>query len=208
MMGNIRASSLEMMDNNTLFGSIKTENGIKVGENNTIHGDLVTRGDVRVYRGTHILGEINGGKIYIHEEARVDGAMRAPGGVIISRDLMEEEGFGGILDIVPTAKPAEGTAKTSSVKRSAANPEVKKTAKKSEATAAAGISDKRMITAVRVPELTKSVEVAKKPAVKKTTAKKKTPAKKSTGTKKKTKAKTTAKKKSTTKKTSVKKSTK
>jgi len=200
MMGNIRASSLEMMDNNTLFGSIKTENGIKVGEHNTIHGDLVTRGDVRVYRGTHILGEINGGKIYIHEEARVDGAMRAPGGVIISRDIMEKEQVVGILDLVPTAS--------------------KKIAKKSdETTAAAGLPDKRMITAVRVPELTKLDIEKKKPAIKKTTAKTKSTAKKpvaqkstdkKTGAKKKTSGtKTASRKKSATKKTTAKqKSTK
>ena len=204
MMGNIRASSLEMMDNNTLFGSIKTENGIKVGEDNTIHGDLVTRGDVRVYRGTHILGEINGGKIYIHEEARVDGAMRAPGGVIISRDLMEEERLGGILDVVPIKKESAST-KASAVQKSAAHPNTKKTAK-DKATAAAGISDKRMITAVRVPELTKFDVDKKKPAIKKTIAKKPV-AKNSidTGAKKKTSdTKTASRKKSITKKTTSK----
>jgi predicted acyltransferase (DUF342 family) len=198
MMGNIRASSLEMMDNNTLFGSIKTENGIKVGEDNTIHGDLVTRGDVRVYRGTHILGEINGGKIYIHEEARVDGAMRAPGGVIISREIMEEDvQVGGILDLVPIAS--------------------QKLAKKPGETTEAAIPYKRMITAVRVPELTKLDVDNKKPAIKKTTDKTKSTAKKpvakksiDTGTKKKTSdTKTAGKKKSITKKTTAKqKSTK
>ncbi|HUV83951.1 MAG TPA: acyltransferase [archaeon] len=187
MMGNIRASSLDMMDNNTLFGSIKTENGIKVGENNIIHGDLVTRGDVRVYKGTHIMGEINGGKIYIHEEARVDGAMRAPGGVIISRGLMEEEERpGGILDVVPTIKSSS-----------------QKMAEKSGETTAAGIPSKRMITAVRVPELNKLDVDKNKPAIKKTAAKTKSTAKKPEALKS-TYKKTAAKKKSATKKTTAK----
>jgi len=77
MMGNIRASSISMGSNNTLFGSIKTTNEIVIGEGNTIHGNLVTRGDVYISKNSHILGEINGQKITIHEEARVDGAMRA-----------------------------------------------------------------------------------------------------------------------------------
>jgi predicted acyltransferase (DUF342 family) len=184
MMGNIRASSLKMMNNNTLFGSIKTENGIKVGEYNTIHGDLVTRGEVRVYRGTHILGEINGGKIYIHEEARVDGAMRAPGGVIISRDLMDEEvKVDGILDMVPTAskKMAELSGETIAV-----------------------IPEKRLITAVRVHELTKLDVEKKKPAIKKTTAETRSTAKKPVVKKKKSGTKTASRKKSATTKTTAK----
>ncbi|MEA3293942.1 MAG: hypothetical protein U9P81_03050, partial [Euryarchaeota archaeon] len=91
MMGNIRAASLVMGSNNTLFGSIKTTNGITIQEQNTIHGNLVSRGDVQVDKNTHILGEINGRTIIIHEDARVDGAMKAPNGVIITRKDPEEE---------------------------------------------------------------------------------------------------------------------
>jgi predicted acyltransferase (DUF342 family) len=91
MMGNIRAASLIMGSNNTLFGSIKTTNGITIEEQNTIHGNLVSRGDIQVDKNTHILGEINGRTIIIHEDARVDGAMKAPNGVIITRKDPEEE---------------------------------------------------------------------------------------------------------------------
>jgi predicted acyltransferase (DUF342 family) len=91
MMGNIRAASLIMGSNNTLFGSIKTTNGITIQEQNTIHGNIVSRGDIQVDKNTHILGEINGRTIIIHEDARVDGAMKAPNGVIITRKDPEEE---------------------------------------------------------------------------------------------------------------------
>ncbi|MCD4842951.1 MAG: hypothetical protein K8R25_00495 [Methanosarcinales archaeon] len=102
MMGNIRAASLVMGSNNTLFGSIKTINGITVQEHNTIHGNLVSKGNIRVDKNTHILGEIKGSTIIVHEDARVDGAMKAPNGVIITRKVPEEElDTKGILDQVP-----------------------------------------------------------------------------------------------------------
>ncbi|MCL7475052.1 MAG: hypothetical protein M8352_03290 [ANME-2 cluster archaeon] len=102
LMGNIRAASLVMGNNNTLFGSIKTMDDIVIGEGNTIHGNLVTRGNVRVGKGTHILGEINGGVVTVHEDAKVDGPMRAPGGVTISRfEIEKEPRMSGILDLVP-----------------------------------------------------------------------------------------------------------
>ncbi|MCL7413622.1 MAG: hypothetical protein M8353_08420 [ANME-2 cluster archaeon] len=102
LMGNIRAASLVMGNSNTLFGSIKTMDDIVIGEGNTIHGNLVTRGNVRVGKGTHILGEINGGVVTVHEDAKVDGPMRAPGGVTITRFEIEiEPRIGGILDMVP-----------------------------------------------------------------------------------------------------------
>jgi predicted acyltransferase (DUF342 family) len=102
MMGNIRAVSLVMGSNNTLFGSIKTTNGITIQEQNTIHGNLVSRGDIQVDKNTHILGEINGRTIIIHEDARVDGAMKAPNGVIITRKDPEEElDAKAILDPAP-----------------------------------------------------------------------------------------------------------
>jgi len=102
LMGNIRASSLVMGNNNTLFGSIKTMDDIVIGGGNTIHGNLVTRGNVLVGKGTHILGEINSSEVTIHEEAKVDGPMRAPGGVKITRfEIETEPKTGGILDMFP-----------------------------------------------------------------------------------------------------------
>ena len=89
LVGNIRAESLEMKNNTTLYGSIRTIRTIDLGENNTIHGNIVSRGKVLVNKGTHVLGEINAASIRIHENARVDGVMLAKAGIVFERE--EEE---------------------------------------------------------------------------------------------------------------------
>lgn len=92
LVGNIRSTSLEMGNGTTLYGSIRTIEDVGIGENNAIHGNLISRGNVRISKGSHILGEINADSITIHESARVDGVMRATGGIEFERD--EEETIG------------------------------------------------------------------------------------------------------------------
>ncbi len=91
LVGNIRAESLEMKNNTTLYGSIRTIRAVNLGEDNTIHGNIVSRGKVLINKGTHVLGEINAASIRIHESARVDGIMRAKAGIVFERE--EEEGI-------------------------------------------------------------------------------------------------------------------
>ncbi len=232
MMGNIRASSIVMGKNNTLFGSIKTTSEIVVGEGNIIHGNLVTRGEVRINKNSHILGEINGGKIIIHEEARVDGAMRAANGVIITRDEVEEEyKTGGLLDMVPVPAVSKETQATSDDIK--AHKTVPGIAIDEAITTASGtgmktgtseavsynIRAKRMTTAIRMGDIIKSVPAKKKTTTRTADAKKKTTsatkaAKKETTTKeiktatvKKKPKKTAPKKKTTTKKAAAKEKT-
>ncbi len=90
LVGNIRSTSLEMGNGTTLYGSIRTIEDVVIGENNTIHGNLISRGNVHISEGSHILGEINADFIMIHESARVDGVMRATGGIEFERDVEEE----------------------------------------------------------------------------------------------------------------------
>ena len=215
MMGNIRASSMVMGNNNTLFGSIKTTNEIVIGEGNTIHGNLVTRGDVHINKDTHILGEINCGKIIIHEEARVDGAMRAAKGVLITRDGMEEEyKTGGLLDMVPEpavsreTKTTPDKIKTDETALDKAVDEATTIGMGPGAPEAISydIPAKRMTTAIRLGDIIKPAHVKKKTITKTTAAEKETTNKEKnnsekTSTRKKTKPKNTAtKKKTTTKK--------
>jgi predicted acyltransferase (DUF342 family) len=211
MMGNIRASSIVMGNNNTLFGSIKTTNEIVIGEGNTIHGNLVTRGDVRINKNSHILGEINGGKVMIHEEARVDGAMRAANGVIITRDEMEEEyKTGGLLDMVPeptVPKKTKATSNKIKVDETSPGEAVEENIATVSGTGMeTGTSEvvsydipaKRMTTAIRLGDIIKSVP-AKKKTTTSTTADKKKSTTKTTADKEKSTTKTTAdKEKSTT----------
>jgi len=86
LVGNIRASSLIMENETTLYGSIRTIQDITLGKDNIIHGNLVSRGNVYIAEGTHILGEVNAESINIHENARVDGVMRAQDGIIFERE--------------------------------------------------------------------------------------------------------------------------
>ncbi len=90
LVGNIRSTSLEMGNGTTLYGSIRTIEDVVIGENNTIHGNLISRGNVHISEGSHILGEINADFIKIHESARVDGVMRATGGIEFERDVEDE----------------------------------------------------------------------------------------------------------------------
>jgi len=207
MMGNIRASSIVMGSNNTLFGSIKTTNEIVIGESNTIHGNLVTRGDVRINKNSHILGEINGGKVMIHEEARVDGAMRAANGVIIIRDEMEEEyKTGGLLDMVPEPAVSKETKVTpdkikadekvpgKAVDKATTTGSVTRMETGAPEAVSYDIPAKRMTTAVRLGDIIKPVP-AKKKTTTKTTADKEKPTTSTTGDKKKTTTSITADKK-------------
>jgi predicted acyltransferase (DUF342 family) len=86
LVGNIRATSLEMANDTTLYGSIRTIQDIALGKNNIIHGNIVSRGNVYISEKTHVLGEINAQAIRIHESARVDGVMRASGGIVFERE--------------------------------------------------------------------------------------------------------------------------
>ncbi|MDI6888356.1 MAG: hypothetical protein QMC78_01495 [Methanocellales archaeon] len=90
ILGNLRANSLEIGDNSTLFGSIRTKDGIKIGQKTKIHGGLVTKGAVHIGEKSQVMGEIDADVITIHEEAKVDGAMRSLKGVFFARD--EEDG--------------------------------------------------------------------------------------------------------------------
>jgi predicted acyltransferase (DUF342 family) len=187
MMGNIRASSIFMGSNNTLFGSIKTTNEIIIGEGNTIHGNLVTRGDVHINRDSHILGEINGRSITIHEEARVDGAMRAASGVKIIRDIIEEEyKTGGLLDMVPETVASKATKAISDKKitdetfpaKAVDEAFTTKSVTGKEIRASKAISydipAKRMTTAIRLGDIIKSAPASKRTTNRTTTDKKKT----------------------------------
>jgi predicted acyltransferase (DUF342 family) len=89
LVGNIRAGSLSMGNDTTLYGSIRTLEDITIGKDNSIHGNIISRGKVYIDEGSHVLGEINAQSITIHEEARVDGVMRAAEGIVFKRE--EEE---------------------------------------------------------------------------------------------------------------------
>lgn len=93
LQGNIRAESLSMGTNTTLFGGI-VAGEVTIHEKSIIHGGIDARGDVRIGRGSHVLGNVNARTINIHSSARVDGTMNAPRGIVID-EADEVEGVGG-----------------------------------------------------------------------------------------------------------------
>ncbi len=85
--GNIRAESVTVNEKNTIFGSLSADKDIKVGESTVIHGAVNSSGGiVTVDKKAHILGDLRCQSLMLDEEARLDGTIKAPGGVKIVRD--------------------------------------------------------------------------------------------------------------------------
>ncbi|MFC7027709.1 polymer-forming cytoskeletal protein [Halomicroarcula sp. GCM10025324] len=76
--GNIRAKSLEVGRDNVVFGSLRARTDIVVGRGTEIKGDVTTRnGDVRIGPGAKVWGDISAKTVHLHENATVDGTIRA-----------------------------------------------------------------------------------------------------------------------------------
>ncbi len=89
--GNIRAESIEMGAENNVFGSLRARDDIRVGEESRIHGDVTTRGGTVVLAsGARVLGDVSCSDLELHEDATVDGSVRARGEMRIVRDASRE----------------------------------------------------------------------------------------------------------------------
>jgi predicted acyltransferase (DUF342 family) len=83
--GTIRAESIEVGDHTTIFGSLRSPGRVQVGEHAIIHGEVVSGETVRVARGASILGNVFAPTLELHEEARVEGLIKAPEGLRMVR---------------------------------------------------------------------------------------------------------------------------
>jgi predicted acyltransferase (DUF342 family) len=89
--GNIRATELEVGEDNNVFGSLRAKGDVTVGEGTRIHGDVTTRkGRVRIAPGAEILGDVSCDDLDLHDEAAVDGSIRASGEMSIKREFVRE----------------------------------------------------------------------------------------------------------------------
>ena len=89
--GNLRAESLELGEDNNVFGSLRAKGDITVGEGTRIHGDLTTRrGTVRIAPGAEVLGDVACEDLSLHDDAAVDGSIRARGEMSIVREFARE----------------------------------------------------------------------------------------------------------------------
>ena len=80
--GNIRAQSVKIKRDTTLFGSVSVSQKAKIGVRDAIHGDVAGK-DIRVDRGADILGDLIGETVWLHEDAHVSGIIRATEGLSI-----------------------------------------------------------------------------------------------------------------------------
>jgi predicted acyltransferase (DUF342 family) len=84
--GNVRAHEIDVGADTNLFGSLRARDDIVVGEGTKIHGDVTSRGgDVTVEAGALVLGDVVGEDITIHQDAEVDGTIRARGAMRLGR---------------------------------------------------------------------------------------------------------------------------
>jgi predicted acyltransferase (DUF342 family) len=83
--GNIRANAVSVGDDTTIFGSLRAGGPIAIGRRTQVHGNVEGGGEVRVAPAAHILGDVAGISLSLHEDALVEGMIRAPNGVRIER---------------------------------------------------------------------------------------------------------------------------
>jgi len=90
LIGNIRAQAVDTGKNLTFKGSIYSESKINIGENGTVYGNLYSKGQVQIGRNSRVFGGIKADSVLLHENARVDGTIKAPSGVSFLRDSAEK----------------------------------------------------------------------------------------------------------------------
>ena len=85
--GNVRAESIDVGARTELFGSLRAKGDISVGQDTVIHGDVTTRsGAVTIGAGATVRGDVSCDDLDLHDEAEVDGTIRANGEVTIRRE--------------------------------------------------------------------------------------------------------------------------
>ncbi|WP_340100769.1 acyltransferase [Salinibaculum salinum] len=76
--GNIRAQSLVVGRDTEIFGSLRGKEGVTVGAGTQVTGNVTTRdGTIRIGPDTDIRGDVSGEYVEIHQDAAVEGAIRA-----------------------------------------------------------------------------------------------------------------------------------
>ena len=78
--GNVRAEELTVGRDDVVFGSLRARDDIAVARGTEIKGDVTTRsGDVRIGPGVKVWGDVVARNVDLHENATVDGTIRASG---------------------------------------------------------------------------------------------------------------------------------
>ncbi|MBX0293700.1 polymer-forming cytoskeletal protein [Haloarcula nitratireducens] len=111
--GNVRAESLEVGRDNVIFGSLRGREDVVVGKGTEIKGDVTTRnGDVRVGPGAKIWGDISASTVELHENATVDGKIRASDGTRMHTDEVLSRPDESAAAMAEMAEELEGDSDT------------------------------------------------------------------------------------------------
>ena len=90
--GNVRAETIDVGTDTTIFGSLRARGDVTVGEGTRIHGDLTTRaGDVTIESGARVLGDVSCDDLELGPDAEVDGAIRADGEITMGTTERDPE---------------------------------------------------------------------------------------------------------------------
>lgn len=90
--GNVRAETIDVGTDTTIFGSLRARGDVTVGSGTRIHGDLTTRkGDVTIDGDARILGDVSCADLEIGPEAEIDGTIRANGEITMGTTEREPE---------------------------------------------------------------------------------------------------------------------
>ncbi|MFW5955882.1 MAG: polymer-forming cytoskeletal protein [Halorhabdus sp.] len=91
--GNLRAESLTVGRDTIVFGSLRAREDVTVGRATEVKGDVTTRsGTVTVGPGVQVWGDIAAEDVMLHENATVEGTIRARGEMELhAKDVLEDE---------------------------------------------------------------------------------------------------------------------
>ncbi|WP_222918219.1 polymer-forming cytoskeletal protein [Natrinema sp. SYSU A 869] len=90
--GNVRAETIDVGSDTTIFGSLRARGDITVGEGTQIHGDLTTRdGDVTIGADARILGDVSSADLELGPDGEVDGTIRADGEITMGTTERDPE---------------------------------------------------------------------------------------------------------------------
>ncbi len=90
--GNVRAETIDVGTDTTIFGSLRARGDVTVGEGTRIHGDLTTRdGDVTIEPNARVLGDVSCNDLELGPDAEIDGTIRADGEITMGTTERDPE---------------------------------------------------------------------------------------------------------------------
>ncbi|MHC1626997.1 MAG: polymer-forming cytoskeletal protein [Methanoculleaceae archaeon] len=83
--GNIRADSVSIGEETVIFGSVRAKGGVSIDGGTRVHGNVETSGPVVLKKDAGILGDVVCDTLTMDDTCRVEGVIRAPGGLRLVR---------------------------------------------------------------------------------------------------------------------------